>query len=190
MRRSARGFSLFEVLISLALLALMSAVVIPALMGRVRNAQTSALGQTLFSMSLAIFEYRKAVTVYPPALVHLATKPLSTVTDACGVTQIGATNANNWRGPYVTRELVSGGVGIGDAVIQDALRRVAGPPTILFMDVGGVDTLSAVDLERQYDATVNPATGTIRYTTAAVGGLPIASAKTVNLSYGLPITGC
>jgi len=189
--RQRRGFTILEIVIAVLILAAMSAAVIPELMNRIRNAQTSALSQTLFSLSLAVFEYKKAVTVYPPQLIYLATKPGATVTDACGTTQIGATNSNNWRGPYVTRELLSGGVGIGDALINNALRRDAGPPTVLFIDGATVDALAAVDIDRQFDgATDTPTTGTVRYTTAAVGPLAAAPAGMVNLSYGIPITGC
>jgi type II secretory pathway pseudopilin PulG len=187
------AFTVFEVLVSLALLAIVSAVVIPALMGRIRDARTSALGQTLFSISLAIFEYKKAVTVYPPQLIYLSQKPAATVTDACGTNQIGATNANNWRGPYITRELVTNGINIGDALIVDAVSVSPGvTPTRLFINVSGVDTLTAVDLERQFDGTPeNPVTGTLRYQKAAIApSIPAASAGQVNVQYGIAVASC
>ena len=187
-----RGFTVLEVLIGLALIAIMSAAVIPALMGRVRDAQTSALGQSLFSLSQAIFEYRKAVTSYPGQLVLLATKPQGTNTDLCG-NQIGNGNANSWRGPYVSRELVSGGVGIGDAQIGNTLRRTPAAPALpstLYIDVTMVDTLTAVDLEARFDGDANPATGSIRYTTLAVPPIPAAAPGTVTLSYAMPVNGC
>jgi prepilin-type N-terminal cleavage/methylation domain-containing protein len=190
--RKRRGFTVLEILIGIALIAIMSAAVIPTLMGRVRDAQTSALGQSLFSLSQAIFEYRKAVTSYPSQLVLLATKPQGTNTDLCG-NQIGNGNANSWRGPYVSRELVSGGIGIGDAQIQNSLRRTpAAPalPTTLYIDVVMVDTLTAVDLEAQFDGDANPATGSIRYTTLAVPPIPAAAPGTVTLSYAMPVNGC
>lgn len=190
MRHLRRGFTVLEIIIAIFMLAVVSAAVIPALMGRIREAQVSALSQTLFSLSLAIVEYRKAVTVNPPQLIYLAVKPATTVTDACLVTQIGA-NANNWRGPYVSRELVAGGIGIGDAVISNTLRRVAGPPTILFIDVASVDSLAALNIDRQYDgATQTPTTGTVRYQKGAIGAVAAATAGYLNLSYGIPITGC
>lgn len=187
-----RAFTVIEIVVAVFILALMGAAIIPALMGRIRDAQSAALSQTLFSLSLAVFEYRKAVTVNPAQLTQLAAKPLATETDACGLTQIGATNANNWRGPYVTRELLTGGIGIGDARIANGLRRFAGPPTILFIDVEMVDSLAALDIDAQYDgATSTPTTGTVRWTKAAVPpSLLAAPAGMVNLSYGIPITGC
>lgn len=193
MRTIRRGFTVLEILIGIFLIAIMSAAVIPALMGRVRDAQTSALGQSLFSLSQAIFEYRKAVTSYPSQLVLLATKPVGTNLDLCG-NVIGNSNANSWRGPYVSRELVSGGIGIGDAQIRDTLRRTPASPALpntLYIDVTFVDTLSAVDLEAQFDgAPQNPSTGSIRYTTAAIGTIPAAAPGTVTLSYAMPVNGC
>lgn len=192
MPKHRHGFTVLEVLIGLALIAIMSAAVIPALMGRVRDAQTSALGQSLFSLSQAIFEYRKAVTSYPSQLVLLATKPQGTNTDLCG-NNIGNGNANSWRGPYVSRELVSGGIGIGDAQIVNTLRRTpAAPalPTTLFIDVTMVDTLTAVDLEAQFDGDASPGTGSIRYSNGPVGSIPAAAPGTVTLSYAMPVNGC
>ena len=186
-----RGFTVMEVIIAIFMIAVISAAVIPALMNRIRDAERSALAQTLFSLSLAVVEYRKAVSVNPSRISYLSTTPGATGTDACNNT-LGATTAGNWRGPYVTRELLTSGVGIGDATINDALRRVPGPPTMLFIDVANVDAKIAADLDAQFDgATATPTTGTVRYTAAAIPNtLPAAPAGMVNLSYGIPITGC
>lgn len=196
-----RGFTVLEIVVAIFLMALLTAAIIPALMGRIRDAQSAALSQTLFSLGLAVFEYRKAVSVNPSQLVQLAAKPSSTDDDACGA-NIGVNNVNNWRGPYVSRELLSAGVGIGDARISNQLSRVtAGSSTTLFIDVEFVDAQAAVDIDRAYDgATDTPTTGTVRYTTAAVVRTSPPSAANityaappagmVTLSYGIPITGC
>lgn len=189
--RMRRGFTVLEVMIAIFMIAVVSAAVIPALMGRIRDAERSTLAQTLFSLSLAVIEYRKAVSVNPGQIAYLGTRPAATAVDACNV-QIGATNSANWRGPYVTREVLAGGINIGDSQIQNTLRRVNGPPAILFIDVASVDDDIAADLDAQYDgSTSTPTTGTIRYTTGAIPGfLPAAPSGMVNLSFGIPITGC
>ena len=185
-----RAFTVLEIIVAVFILALMSAAIIPALMGRIRDAQSAALSQTLFSLSLAVFEYRKAVSVNPAELTQLAAKPTGTDNDACG-NDITTANANNWRGPYVSRELLTGGIGIGDARISNTLRREPGSPIILFIDVEFVDAQAAVDIDRAYDGqTDTPITGTVRYTTAAFGSYPAPPAGMVTLSYGMPITGC
>ena len=193
--RMRRGFTVLEIIVAVFMIAVISAAVIPALMGRIKDAEKSALGQTLFSLSLAVIEYRKAVSVNPGRIAYLGTPPGATDVDACGT----ALNANsaNWRGPYVTREVLAGGVGIGDSRIANNLRRDAGPPVRLFIDVEFVDADIAADLDAQYDgAAPSPTTGTIRYQTGALANpvfgttLAAAPAGMVNLSYGIPITGC
>lgn len=192
-----RAFTVMEIVVAVFILALMSAAIIPALMGRIRDAQSSALSQTVFSLSLAVFEYRKAVTVNPAQLIQLAAKPLATDKDACG-NNIGAANVNNWRGPYVSRELLSTGIGIGDARISNILYRLPGPPTILFIDVEFVDLNTAIAIDRAYDGAADtPGSGTVRYQSALLDRPAPASvtylaapAGMVTLSYGIPITGC
>lgn len=194
-----RAFTLAEVLIAIAIMAIAGAVVIPALMTKIRTASTAALSQTLFALSQGVFQYRRAVTVYPPSLMYLATTPLTTTTDACGTTQIG-NNANSWRGPYITREVPSGGVQVGDALIENALRRqVTASSTYLLIDVAGVERKVATDLESQFDTgTPDSTSGAIRWTNQAisytagsiVSNIPAPTAGTVNLSFAMPISGC
>ena len=194
MLRRRRGFTVLEIIVALFLLAVVSAAIIPTLMRRIKDAEKSALAQTLFSLSLAIVEYRKAVSVNPSSLTQLSTLPLATDADACGL-PLNA-NAANWRGPYITRDVIAG-VGIGDSRISNSLRRVGGPPTRLFIDVEFVDAAIAADLDAQFDgATPSPTTGTLRFTTAVIAATAtspayaIPPAGMVTLSYGIPITGC
>ena len=185
-RTRTRGFTAIEILVSLAIVAVLSAIVVPEIMGRIRESRRSALSQTLFGLSQGIAEYKKAVTRYPFKLSLLTTAPVAaTDKDACGVV-LSSTNANNWRGPYVSRQLLATGIPMADGNISDTLQRIVGPPTYLLINVTKVDTEIALLLEAELDApppaVPNPATGTIRYTTP-VGGQ-------VTLSYSIPISGC
>jgi prepilin-type N-terminal cleavage/methylation domain-containing protein len=195
MLKRRRGFTVLEVIVALFMLAIISAAVIPTLMRRIRDAEKSALAQTLFSLSLALVEFRKAVSVNPSQLAYLAAQPQGTDRDACNNQFNG--NEANWRGPYITRDVIAGGVGIGDSQIQNALRRASGPPVRLYIDVTNVDAAIAADLDAQFDgATASPTTGTVRYTTGSIPAtltsalIPAAATGMVNLSYGIPITGC
>ncbi|MEX1186501.1 MAG: prepilin-type N-terminal cleavage/methylation domain-containing protein [Gemmatimonadaceae bacterium] len=190
--RRAPGFTAVEILVVLAIVAILAAVITPQVIGRIRESRQSALSQTFFGLSQGIAEYKKAVARYPSYLTLLTTTPvLNTATDACG-NLLSQANIVNWRGPYVSRQLLSGGIPMGDAHIQNALRRVtSGSSVFLLMDAANVDTLIAIGLEAEFDGTpANAAGGTIQYTTAAVGPLPAAPPKTVNLSYSIPIAGC
>lgn len=186
-----------EILVSIAIIAIMSATIIPGVVGKMRDGRRSALSQTFLALSQGVAEYRKAVTRYPPTLTVLTVAPVAGVTtDAClGVNYLSVGNANNWRGPYVSREMLASGLRIGDGLIQNQLRRVAsGTAAYLLIDASGVETQIATDLEAEFDGTPADATaGTIRYTTnalpapATVGAAP---AGTMNVSYSIPIAGC
>lgn len=196
--RMRRGFTVIEIVVAVFMLAVLSAAIIPALMGRIRDAERSALSQTLFSLSLAIIEYRKAVSVNPGRIEYLGTPPTTPpgAVDACN-NVLPPSSAANWRGPYITREVLSGGVGIGDSRIVNNLRREPGPPIRLFIDVEFVSLEIAAKLDAEFDgASASATTGTIRYQATALTNtefgtvIPAAPSGMVTLSYGIPITGC
>lgn len=198
--RTARpGFTTVEVLVALAIVAVLSAIIVPEIVGRIRESRQSALSQTFFGLSQGIAEYRKAVTRYPYQLILLTQAPVSldpAAKDACG-NDLNASHINNWRGPYVSRQLLGTGIAMGDAHIQNQLRRIqVSSSYFLLIDAGSVDTTIAVGLENEFDGTsTNPeTTGTIRYQTAALPSpstvTTAAPAGMVNLSYSIPIAGC
>ena len=179
-----RGFTAVEILVALAIVAVLSAIVVPEVVGRVRESRQSALSQTFFGLSQGIAEYKKAVTRYPSRLSLLTVAPGAGATDACGDT-LSLANKNNWRGPYVSRQLLATGTRMGDAQISDTLFRTADPPpTYLYIRATGVDVKIAEGLEAELDGTsVNPTiTGTIRTDP------PVA--EQVVLNYSIPISGC
>lgn len=194
-----------EILVALAILAILTAAIVPMLMSKVEDARRAALSQSLLAISQGVAEYRKAVTRYPPTLTVLTVAPTTGTTDACGPANfVSAINAANWRGPYLSREMVATGLKMADGTVQNALRRLAGPPptfipAYLLIDVAGVETDVAIAMEAEYDGNADPTAGTIRYTTAtlppppsfpSLPAVPVPPAGTVNLSYAIPISGC
>ena len=190
-RPSPRGaFTLAEVLIAVAIAAVVAAAVIPVVFSKMQASQVAAFSQTFAGLSQGIAEFKRATTRYPLLLSSLSTAPASTDDDICG-NDLTTTNAALWRGPYTSRVITTGGVLVGEFTIQNSLRRVVVPPIYMMIDVGAVDTDIVDDLEAQLDAgAANGSTGTIRYTTAAVGSLPIAPTGRYNLSYAIPINSC
>jgi prepilin-type N-terminal cleavage/methylation domain-containing protein len=187
---SRYGFTLAEILIALAIVAVVGAMVIPVVFSQIRASQVSALSQTYAGLSQGIAEFKRATTRYPLLLSSLSATPAATDDDICG-NDLTATNVALWRGPYTTRQITTNGVLIGEYTIRNTLRRVAGTPVMLMMDAGAVSTDIVTDLESQLDAgAADGTTGTIRYTSAAVGSLGAAPAGTYNLSYAIPINSC
>lgn len=177
-----------EILVALAIVAILSAIVVPQVFGRIKESRQSALSQTFFGLSQGIAEYKKAVTRYPYRLTLLTQKPVLNALDArdlC-VAALNTGHINNWRGPYVSRQLLDGGLPMGDAQIQNQLRKeTVGDAQYLLIDATSVDTAIASGLEMEFDgvSTTTPSlSGTIR-TTGQVAG-------TVTLSYSIPISGC
>lgn len=196
MKTKAVGFTLIEILVALAIMAALTAILYPAVSGKVRDARTSAIAQSLQGYAQAISEFKKATTRYPGSLNLLTIAPVgSTDKDICG-NVLSTTPASLWRGPYMTRVMPPGGMPMGDAVILPALRRAtSGTEIYLMVDLTGVESSTTGDLEAQFDAgTQNFLTGTIRATTGAVSGsspaIGAAVPSTYNVSYAIPINSC
>ena len=176
-----RGFTLAEILIALAILAVLAAVLYPTAAAQFRTGQSAAIGNQLDNLRQAIANYRQNVKAFPSALTQLTTQPTVASLDACGAT-IGANQAL-WRGPYINQNIV-GDIPVADAIVINGLTRI--PATgvnalgLLQISVASVDSALAVDLERQFDGNSNFATGTIQWTTAGVD----------TLKFLIPIRGC
>lgn len=176
------GFTLAEILIALAILAVLAAVLYPTAAAQLRSGQSAAIGNQLDNLRQALANYRQNVTRYPSALTQLTTQPTGVSLDACGTT-IGAGNAALWRGPYIAQDIV-GNMPVADALVINGLTRIppagAGQPGLLQITVASVDSALAVDLERQFDGNNNFLTGTIQWTTLGVD----------TLKFLIPIRGC
>lgn len=171
-------------------MAIAGAMVIPVVFSKIRASQVTALSQTFGGLSQGIAEFKRATTRYPLLLSSLTAAPSATDDDICG-NNLTATNAALWRGPYASRQITTSGILVGEYTIQNALRRVAGTPVLLMIDAGAVATDVVDDLESQLDAgAASGTTGTIRYTTSAVGSLSAAPSGTYNVSYAIPINSC
>jgi hypothetical protein len=173
------------------MIAVLSAVLYPALATKLRAGMTASLAQTFAGLAQGIAEFKRATTRYPSSLTLLTSTPAATDDDICN-NDITSTNAALWKGPYVSRMISSSGIVMGDATIQATLRRDAtGTPIFLMIDAGPVRTEIADELEAQLDAgTASGTAGTIRYQVSGVGTLGDAGAGTYNVSYAIPINSC
>lgn len=160
-----RGISLVEVLAALLILAVLAAAVYPTIAAQWRRGQGAALGGQLSNLRDAIVAYRENVARYPRTVLQLV-NPLGVLaTDACGN---GLTVAlrNAWRGPYLSQAITTE-LPVGTATVKDTFIRVpttdaATAPGLLQIRVANVDSLTAADVERQFDGDpVNYSAGTI-----------------------------
>lgn len=169
-----RGFTLAEILIALAIAATLAAVLFPAVSAQLRKGQGAALGNQLSNLRDATVAYRGNVLRYPRTLSQITNALGVTATDACANVLTAAQRAA-WRGPYLTQN-ISGNIAIGDGTGLDTLIRnpatdAATPPGALIIRVINVDSLTAADVDRQFDGTLDFASGTILWSSAGLDTL-------------------
>lgn len=170
--------TIVEILIGLAILAIIAAVVLPTTAGQLREGHAAALANQLANLRDAIGNYRQNVGAYPISLTQLTSQPVGGV-DACG-TPLSNAEVNAWRGPYINQN-IAGNMPVGNAVVIAALIRVpAGTIALLQIRAGRVENDIATDLEEQFDGNANFATGTILWTAAGDD----------TLTFQIPIRGC
>src|SRR6266536_3218724 len=82
--RDPRGFTMMEVIVALTIVALLTAVLLPSLTGKLRDSRTTAISQTFLGLSQGIAEFKRATTRYPSSLTLLTNAPTASNTDICG----------------------------------------------------------------------------------------------------------
>jgi type II secretory pathway pseudopilin PulG len=174
-----------EILVALAIVALVFAVMLPMVVRRLSDAEGGSVAATLDALRNGVLEYRADVRRFPSHLRYLSAAPGS-ATDICGQT-VPASFLASWKGPYINRSIGTGGALVDDMTVLDSIVRT--PTTFtatttgeLSLRVENVDSTVARSLERRQDATPDFAAGTIRWTNVANGrGI---------LQLVIPVRGC
>jgi type II secretory pathway pseudopilin PulG len=175
-----------EILVTLAIIAVMVAVMLPSLSGRILVSNSSNLSQNIKTINDALQKYRENVGYYPNQLLLLTTRPTTSNTDACGAA-LSSTDVALWQGPYLALSVTTNGIQSGEAVIRNAMTRT---PTTTSSSTVMDGTLSvfadavtsdvADEVEATFDAgTADPNAGAVRY-----------SSSSQVLTYIVPISGC
>lgn len=179
------GFTLLEVTVAAVIMAILLAAMLPTTVRQFRIAQAGAIASELEALRDAIETFEDDVNAWPSDLTLLTTAPVNGDEDSCG-DNLSNAERNRWEGPYVN-QVIESAVVAGDALIQTPIVRV---PTDdddddegqLRLSVTQVDSVIAVILESQYDATASFATGTIRWIATAPG--------TGTLTFAIAIRDC
>src|SRR3954453_13216157 len=95
------GFTLAEVLVAVTIIAVLAAVLMPTVRGRLQEGYEDAIINEFTNLATAVNAYRQDVGHYPPELDYLTALPTGP-DDFCGRNLMSADSAK-WRGPYVSR---------------------------------------------------------------------------------------
>lgn len=181
-----RGFTLVELAVALVVVALLAGVLLPQLIGRLRQSETAVVLSTLSSLGEAVAGYSADVGRHPRQLTFLTTPISATTQDLCGFT---VPDPSAWRGPYLNRAVSSAGIRAGTSVVSDTLSRAPTssnanpPPGEIVITVREVDLETANEVNARLDGDGSLTAGSVRWTAGV-------STSRGTLTYRIPIRGC
>lgn len=147
------GFTLAEILIALALIAVLAAVLLPSVAGQIMKGDSGRTMQDLDAVRAGVDQFLADVHRYPMKVSHLNTKILTTDKDVNGTVYPSGLVAK-WSGPYITKPLNDAGViptGFG-ANIRDSLQRVpANGVNYVTVVIAGIDSAAFARLDLEID---------------------------------------
>lgn len=193
-RRRCAGFTLLEVVVTLAILSLLAAATLPTLKSAMDRSivrdtadRLQALRDGIFNPDPAGNAFFQQVGAYPGRL-HQLSQPIVSANAAVSPNSCGGSfnngQVNGWtpNGPFV-KYAITPGVGVGTAMgrIDDVLTRI--PPNggagELRMTMSDAEVDLVVRLDQELNAGDGPSAGSIQWT-PAVGSVTV-------LNYVLPI---
>lgn len=163
-RRGTAGFSLAEILVALALLALLAAVLLPTVAGQILKGDATRVTQDLNAVRSGVEQFLADVHRYPGRYTDMSR--VITTTAASNSDILG--NAYNsgmvskWKGPYVTKDTVSSPVagsvetGFGGS-IRNTFMKVQNTNAIDYLTVV-ITGISASDFDKVDEQIDGPST--------------------------------
>src|SRR5689334_195618 len=100
--RRRSGFTLPEILVSISLVAILAAVVVPTITSQVRKGDPNRIGNDFLAIRGAVEQFLSDVRRYPASIGQLA-HPIKTTQAGLASTMVGnfaASDSTKWRGPY------------------------------------------------------------------------------------------
>jgi prepilin-type N-terminal cleavage/methylation domain-containing protein len=103
-RRSRRGFTLPEVLVTVAIVAVLAAIVVPTVTNQISKGDDTNLVTNIAGLRTAITAFVSDARKNPSRLQNLVTVPLAADLDLSGGA-FGATAVSKWKGPYLSTSM-------------------------------------------------------------------------------------
>jgi prepilin-type N-terminal cleavage/methylation domain-containing protein len=176
-RSSRTGFTLPEVLVTVAIVAVLAAVVVPTVTNQIGKGDDTNLVTNIADLRTSMTAFVSDARKYPSRLQNLTTVPLAADLDLFGG-QFGAAAVARWKGPYVSTSLKAlsntlktDSIFIGLAYAVDSLADtlyVAPNKGIIGLKLGGVaNTAAALHIDSLLDNGDGQNAGNVRWLGAA-----------------------
>lgn len=174
MKRSARGgFTLPEVLVTIAIVATLAAVLLPALNSQLTKGEASRASNDLLAVQTAINTFVSDVRRYPDSLAHLTTPITITRKDINGNLYPPKLVAR-WKGPYLAEELIDNKMvtGFGGEIQADFIKSPSNEfngISYVKVDVTPITSDEFNGLDEIIDDIANSSSGQLRWSAASSG---------------------
>lgn len=173
MKKVARGgFTLPEVLVTIAIVATLSAVLLPALNNQLSKGDAGRLTSDLVAVQTAVGAFTSDVRRYPKLLVDLKTKPSATADDILN-NDYTAQLVSKWRGPYLSKDLTANdslATGYGAHIKGTFTSESYNGINYLTISLGPVTQNEFDNIDQIIDEAVSTTGGQLTYTGNATSG--------------------
>jgi len=167
----ASGFTLAEILVALALMAVLAAVLMPTVAGQIMKGDAGRVMQDLQAVRGGQEQFLADIRRYPGRYSDLSKVIAIANTDALGSVYT-AGHVSRWKGPYVTKDTVNAQVetGFGGA-IRSPFMLVNNTNAIPYLTVviTGISGPDFDKIDEQMDGVINRTSGLLRWN--STGGI-------------------
>lgn len=170
-RSNKPGFSLGEILVAIAIMAVIAAVVIPSVGSQLRAGDEGRIQADLTNIRSGAEQFLADVRRYPLKISQLVRRPTTAAGDTALTAGVYTTSqVNRWRGPYLAKDSVSVLATGFDRTINNTfsiLTITAGGQSYLTMLIPSFDSTAARNIDLRIDDGVKT-TGSIQWADSLV----------------------
>jgi prepilin-type N-terminal cleavage/methylation domain-containing protein len=162
-----KGFTLAEVLVTIAIVAIIAAAVVPAVTSQIAKGEETTVISAVGSLRTTLTAFMSDVRTFPNRVSHL-TNAITTTDSAITNTQYTAAQVARWKGPYTTTSTLAAadslGIGAPDGIALFMRTLIKDSSNFVVVTIAPVYTHSqALGLELLFEATSDSTGGTVRW---------------------------